>query len=150
MGHQEFRDLRRFPALDGLRGIAALMVVAFHYGGPTLGPLSGWLGVQLFFVLSGFLITTLALREEDRTGRLSFTGFYVRRLFRIVPVYLTVLVTVLALDVLRGAYEAGVGPNLWWYLTFTVEWLPEPVPFGQAWTLGIEEKFYLVWPLVAF
>jgi peptidoglycan/LPS O-acetylase OafA/YrhL len=59
--------MRRFPALDGLRAIAAVLVVLFHLDGPAI--LQGWIGVHLFFVLSGFLITTLPLREQDRTGR---------------------------------------------------------------------------------
>ena len=73
--------MRRFPALDGLRAIAAVIVVAFHFGGPRWTWLSGWVGVQLFFVLSGFLITTLMLREEESRGRVSLRSFYIRRVF---------------------------------------------------------------------
>ena len=62
---EKVRAARRFPALDGLRAVAAIMVVFFHFGGPHWTRLSGWSGVQIFFVLSGFLITTLALREEQ-------------------------------------------------------------------------------------
>ena len=83
--HADYLALRRFPALDGLRAIAAVLVVFFHYGGPDW--LQGWAGVQMFFVLSGFLITTLMLREERGTGRVSLSEFYLRRAFRILPVY---------------------------------------------------------------
>jgi peptidoglycan/LPS O-acetylase OafA/YrhL len=92
LSHSDFRSLRRFPALDGVRAIAVLLVVAAHSRGPgSLHYLAGWNGVTIFFVLSGFLITTLALREEERAGRVFLRGFYVRRVFRILPLYLLVL-----------------------------------------------------------
>ena len=86
----------RIPCLDGLRGVAILLVIFSHLHFPaSAGPLpkhvqarAGYLGVQVFFVLSGFLITTLMLREVGRTGRLSLRGFYLRRVLRIVPAYL--------------------------------------------------------------
>ena len=87
--HADYLALRRFPALDGLRAIAAVLVVFFHYGGPDW--LQGWAGVQMFFVLSGFLITTLMLREERGTGRISLKEFYLRRSFRILPTCTTSL-----------------------------------------------------------
>src|SRR5689334_3129720 len=81
LSHSEYLALKRFPALDGLRAIAALMVVVFHNQGPDW--VQGWIGVQIFFVISGYLITTLMLREEDRSGQISFKRFYARRIFRI-------------------------------------------------------------------
>ncbi|MEK8109623.1 acyltransferase [Micromonospora sp. M12] len=98
--------MRRFPALDGLRAVAAIMVFAFHYGGPSWKWLTGWIGVHLFFVLSGFLITTLLLREEHRYGRVSLRAFYLRRFFRIMPVYLLVLFLTWGLARLSGSAEA--------------------------------------------
>lgn len=150
--HADYLAMRRFPALDGLRAIAALMVVAFHFGGPNWEWLSGWIGVHIFFVLSGFLITTLSLREEDRRGRLSLGSFYVRRIFRILPVYFVVLAMYVATYGLRGEFHvSGMATNMPYYLTFTSEYVPVgAAQFAQSWTLGIEQKFYLVWPLLAF
>ncbi|WP_394614614.1 acyltransferase family protein [Lentzea sp. JNUCC 0626] len=146
--------MRRFPALDGLRAVAAILVIVFHYGGGPWGWTSGWIGVHIFFVLSGFLITTLALREEDRspTGRISVKNFYLRRAFRILPVYFVVLGLNIALHVMRGDFRSsGLRDNLTYYFTFTNEFVDSPIaPFAQSWTLGIEQKFYLVWPLLAF
>ncbi|MEU7477564.1 acyltransferase [Lentzea sp. NPDC042327] len=145
--HADYLALRRFPALDGLRAIAAVLVVFFHYGGPDW--LQGWAGVQMFFVLSGFLITTLMLREERRTGRISLKEFYLRRAFRIMPVYLVVLAVAAVSSALYGTFTSnGIGPSLKYFLTFTNEFADNS-PYGQSWSLGIEQKFYLVWPLVA-
>jgi peptidoglycan/LPS O-acetylase OafA/YrhL len=150
--HADYLAMRRFPALDGLRAIAALMVVAFHFGGPRWSFLSGWIGVHVFFALSGFLITTLSLREEDRRGRLSLGNFYLRRIFRILPVYFVVLVMYVGTYGLRGEYHvSGIATNLKYYLTFMGEFVPIGyAQFAQSWTLGIEQKFYLLWPLLAF
>lgn len=144
--------MRRFPALDGLRAVAAILVIMHHYGGGPWGWISGWIGVHIFFVLSGFLITTLALREEDRTGRVSLRSFYLRRAFRILPVYFAVLGINIALHVLRGDFRSsGLADNLIFYFTFTNEYVSSPfAPFAQSWTLGVEQKFYVVWPLLAF
>ncbi|MCG8928326.1 acyltransferase [Lentzea sp. CC55] len=145
--HADYLALRRFPALDGLRAIAAVLVVFFHYGGPDW--LQGWAGVQMFFVLSGFLITTLMLREERRTGRISLEEFYLRRAFRILPVYFVVLFATIAGSLVMGTFVSnGTGPALQYFFTFTNEFAG-PSPYGQSWSLGIEQKFYLVWPLVA-
>lgn len=145
--HADYLALRRFPALDGLRAIAAVLVVFFHYGGPDW--LQGWAGVQLFFVLSGFLITTLMLREERSTGRISLSEFYLRRGFRILPVYFVVLLVTAVGSAVAGTFTSnGIGPALKYFLTFTNEFAGAS-PYGQSWSLGIEQKFYLVWPLVA-
>ncbi len=145
--HADYLALRRFPALDGLRAIAAVLVVFFHYGGPDW--LQGWAGVQMFFVLSGFLITTLMLREERGSGRISLKEFYLRRSFRILPVYFVVLLATVVGAVAAGTFMSnGTGPALKYFLTFTNEFAGAS-PYGQSWSLGIEQKFYLVWPLVA-
>lgn len=149
MTYEEFRALRRFPALDGLRAIAALMVVMFHFGGRDWRWLSGHSGVHIFFVLSGFLITTLALREEEKAGRISFVDFYLRRLFRIVPVYLVVLLAMSLHFAGPGQWFSDLNGGMPYYLTFMNEFSTYGT-FTISWTLGIEQKFYLVWPLVAF
>ncbi len=130
-----------------MRALAALAVVFFHYGGPVFDRLQGWIAVQLFFVLSGFLITTLALREEDRTGRISLRNFYLRRVFRIMPVYFLLLgLTALAMT-LSGTYQSSrLGDAMWHYLTFFNEFVTYNTPYPTSWSLGVEEKFYLVWP----
>ncbi|QUQ66267.1 acyltransferase family protein [Kutzneria sp. CA-103260] len=146
--HGEFLGLKRFPALDGLRAVAALMVVLFHSQGPDW--LQGWLGVQVFFVLSGFLITTLLLREEGRKGRISLADFYRRRAFRILPVYfLVLLLTAVGLLVAGEFFRDPLGHDFPLYLVFFNEF-GHGGPYGQSWSLGIEQKFYLLWPLLAF
>ncbi len=141
--------MRRFPALDGLRAVAAVIVIAFHYGGPSWKWLSGWSGVHLFFVLSGFLITTLLLREEHRYGKVSLRAFYLRRFFRIMPVYLLVLFLYWGLARINGNPEP-VEQRMKYYLLFLNENLTGNAPFLHSWTIGIEQKFYLFWPAIAF
>ncbi|MEV0214908.1 acyltransferase [Micromonospora sp. NPDC050695] len=147
--YDEFQAMRRFPALDGLRAVAAIMVFAFHYGGPSWKWLTGWIGVHLFFVLSGFLITTLLLREEHRYGRVSLRAFYLRRFFRIMPVYLLVLFLTWGLARLSGSAET-IERLMKYYLLFINELLPGTAPYLHSWTIGIEQKFYLFWPAIAF
>ncbi|WIY02386.1 acyltransferase [Amycolatopsis mongoliensis] len=151
MTHDQYLATRRFAALDGVRAIAAVLVVFFHYGGPNWERANGWIGVHLFFVLSGFLITTLALREEARDGRISLAEFYIRRVFRILPVYYVVLGVVVVFAYFRGMglRHSGILAALPWNAAFLGEF-HQMIMFGQAWTLGVEQKFYLVWPLLAF
>lgn len=155
LDHDEFLAMRRFPALDGLRAIAATIVILFHFAGPKWNWLSGWVGVYIFFVLSGYLITTLLLREQDRTGRISLSAFYVRRVFRILPPYLVILAGIVVFTWLRGEFFEREFPHaLKYYLTFFNEFFPASSAggpdnfFSGSWTLGIEEKFYLVWPFL--
>ncbi|WP_097182274.1 acyltransferase family protein [Blastococcus haudaquaticus] len=149
--YDQFREARRFASLDGVRGIAAVAVVMFHFGGPSFAWASGWLGVHVFFVLSGFIITTLALREEERNGRISLRNFYVRRIFRIWPAYLFVLALLVALFVARGEFASReVAETLPWYLTFNSDLHLGDIFYGHTWTIAIEQRFYLVWPLLAF
>lgn len=154
---------KRWPALDGLRGIAILLVLLyhFHWPGPALGHLvGGWGGVDIFFVLSGFLITDLLVRERERTGRLSFRSFYKRRWKRLGPALLVmvfafeIIVTFLPwpggttsypplmrLRDLGTLFSLGIN---WWGI-FGV---PTPPFMGAMWSLAVEEQFYLIWPLV--
>lgn len=142
------RSPGRLAPLDGLRAIAITLVVNHHvstYLDDSLGPLkfwmkTGWNGVYLFFVLSGFLIGSLALREIEATGRLSVRTFWARRFFRTWPLYFVVLF-------LQAArYDSDFSPSLWHYLTFTQN-LFEPKFFLHSWSLAVEEQFYLVFPL---
>ncbi|SDW50773.1 Peptidoglycan/LPS O-acetylase OafA/YrhL, contains acyltransferase and SGNH-hydrolase domains [Amycolatopsis xylanica] len=147
MSYAEYLATRHFHGLTGVRALAAVAVVFFHYGGPALGPLQGWIAVHLFFVLSGFLITTLSLREEDRSGRVSLRAFWVRRVFRIMPVYYTVLALTAVFVVIGGQYwSSRLGDAMPLYLVFGNELVDYNTPLGMSWTLGVEEKFYFVWP----
>jgi peptidoglycan/LPS O-acetylase OafA/YrhL len=141
-----------FPALDGVRAICILLVMFNHVHEPVPLGLQGRIGVDIFFVLSGFLITTLLLRERERHGNVSLKGFYTRRFFRIVPVYALVVLVYLGVafwshDAERWRQFKGGFPYL---VTFMQEYRPATtgVMLGHAWSLGIEEKFYLVWPLL--
>ena len=143
---------RYFPALDGLRALCVLLVMFNHVRMPVPSAIIGALGVDIFFVLSGFLITTLMLRETERTGTVSLKGFYTRRFFRIIPVYLaTIVLYFIAVHVTHDAVKtAQFDAALPWLLTFFQEYRPDTGNnlLGHAWTLGIEEKFYVFWPLL--
>ncbi|MGE9781582.1 acyltransferase family protein [Janibacter sp. G368] len=138
-----------WPGLDGFRGIAALAVLAFHV---HLGPaVNGYVGVDVFFALSGFLITSILLREIDRTGRLRFARFYIRRALRLLPALAAVSLAVFVVGVAagraaefgRGALAAMVYLANWWMYT------GRPAPLlDHTWTLAIEEHFYVVWPVL--
>jgi peptidoglycan/LPS O-acetylase OafA/YrhL len=151
---------RYWPALDGLRALAVLAVVAFHAGAAWLP--AGFLGVDVFFVISGFLITTLLLRESDSCGAISLAGFWRRRAARLLPALLLMLAGV-------GAYLQLASPDLLsrfvqdvrFALLFITNWdfILRDVPYfaqwqpsmgTHLWSLAVEEQFYLVWPLVVF
>ena len=156
---QEFLRQRRFPGLDGLRCLSILAVIAFHaFGHETSFRLvaRGDLGVELFFAISGFLITSLLLRERMKTGKIALVPFYVRRALRIFPLYFAVLglylVIVFAFE-RDVAARAGFFQNLPAFATYTSNWfVPRDegnrVIFYFAWSLATEEQFYLVWPVV--
>jgi peptidoglycan/LPS O-acetylase OafA/YrhL len=138
------------PALDGLRAVAALLVVGYH-AALTTWPLDvGWAGVLVFFVLSGYLITRLSLADEAGQG-FSFRSFWIRRVTRIVPLYVLAVAAFMVLPFLgeQGGGWSEVARTLPYYLTFNGEFV-EDGPMSVAWSLGIEEKFYLAWPVVAF
>jgi peptidoglycan/LPS O-acetylase OafA/YrhL len=151
------------PQLDGLRGVSILMVLSAHVYAPGWHALQGRYGVTVFFVLSGFLITGLLLREEQDTGGISLVSFYVRRAFRLFPIYYLVLGIYCVLIFLLGLRpdgRPGFADALPWYVFYLQDIPyfrdrshaggPIAVPFYQTWSLGIEEKFYLLWPVVAF
>ncbi|HWN31784.1 MAG TPA: acyltransferase [Pseudonocardia sp.] len=153
--HADFLGTRVFGSLDGLRALSVIAVIWYHTEGSAEGFTQGSLGVDFFFAISGFLITTLLLREQSTTGRISLRNFYIRRTLRIVPLYLAVLglYTVLVLTT-RAATPEGrtFMANLPAYATYTSNWFVDrhsgpSVIFYFAWSLATEEQFYLVWPV---
>jgi len=149
---------RRRAELDGLRGVAVVLVVAAHALSRAVGedgllakvllvPAIGGIGVTVFFVLSGYLITSILHREHTRTGRIRLGNFYLRRLLRIVPAFYVMVATV---AVLGAVGLVAVGPGqvasaaafVWDYSPAANGWW-----LGHSWSLSIEEQFYLLWPV---
>lgn len=137
----------RWPGLDGLRGIAAAVVVLFH---AQFGvAVNGYVGVDVFFALSGFLITSILLKELGRRGRVRFGRFYLRRLLRLYPALVVTCLLVVTVGLASGngvEYAVGAAAALayisnWWMYTGN----PAPL-LEHTWTLAIEEHFYFLWP----
>lgn len=148
--------MQRLPGLDTLRAIAIVWVMLFHSYfvgglGDGFGKLewSGWMGVDLFFVLSGYLIGTQVLRSLATRGSLDFAAFYTRRAVRILPAFAVVL----ALYVFWPAWREAPGMQpLWQFPTFTFNLLfdnGDNIAFSHVWSLCVEEHFYLVFPILA-
>ncbi|SFU84907.1 acyltransferase family protein [Alicyclobacillus macrosporangiidus] len=150
---------RYMPGLDGLRALAVVAVVVYHLHA-AWAP-GGLLGVGVFFVLSGYLITDLLVAEWRRTGRLDLRGFWMRRFRRLIPALWLMIGGVCAwlaasdpgrLEKLRGDIGAAfLYVSNWWYVFHQVSYFDRfgpPSPFGHLWSLAVEEQFYLVWPLL--
>lgn len=143
----------RWDGLDGVRALAVILVLATHFG---LHAMQGQIGVDLFFVLSGFLITALLLREYDRTDKVVLTNFWKRRALRLFPalgctIAFALVVSLATTPALRRATVAHIP----YVLGYVGNWV---IVFGPAhtagllshtWSLAIEEQFYLLWPLIA-
>ena len=148
------------PDIQGLRALAVGTVILAHSGFGTLS--GGFVGVDVFFVISGFLITSLLMREADRTGRISLLGFYARRARRILPAaalvaMATVVASILFLPLVRAVeiikdsiWAAAFGANIRFAVVGTDYFAKgEPAsPLQHYWSLSVEEQFYLVWPLL--
>jgi peptidoglycan/LPS O-acetylase OafA/YrhL len=154
---------KHFPALDGVRGIAILLVVASHFfpGNVDVGPIFsrllplaglGWAGVDLFFVLSGFLITGILF--DTRASSHYFRNFYMRRALRIFPLYYGTLFLVffVAPGLNYGGISSSVAGNQAWFWLYGVNilasMLDHSFPFFHFWSLAVEEQFYMVWPFL--
>lgn len=160
--HETYIGTKYFGSLNGIRALAIIFVIGFHFAYNCRGfgitdffsaPLfeRGYLGVNLFFIVSGFLITTLLLREQQTRQMISIRSFYDRRIRRIFPLYYTVLIgTVLILPLTDSslALKKEFIDNLPFFATYTSNWfvLNHSAIFAIAWTLATEEQFYLTWP----
>ncbi|TAK70710.1 MAG: acyltransferase [Actinomycetota bacterium] len=157
----EHRGLRYLPGLDGLRAIAVVGVMLYH--GDVSWVRGGFLGVDVFFVLSGFLITSLLLTEYARRGGIDFKAFYLRRARRLLPALLLMLLVVGiaaawfvrdAASQVRQDIPASLGyVTNWWYILADqsyFEAIGRPPLLKHLWSLAVEEQFYLIWPVIAF
>ncbi|MCU7723689.1 acyltransferase [Actinoplanes sp. KI2] len=148
------------PDIEGLRAVAVLLVVAAHAG--VAGLAGGYVGVDVFFVISGFLITSLLLREAERTGRISVARFYCRRAVRLLPAAAVVLVSTLVAarfllpavrlaEYCKDALSAATYVANLRFAAIGTDYLSAdrpPSPFQHFWSLAVEEQFYLAWPLL--
>ena len=148
------------PALDGMRGVGLVTVMGAHLAVafPWIAPYTSWLGVDLFFVLSGFLITTLLLREYGRTDRIDLGAFYLRRVARLYPAIVAVLITSIVLRIffselyltpkwLGIASIAGYFSN---WVVLAQNSFRSLAAFSPVWSLAIEEQFYIAWPFIIY
>lgn len=145
-----------YPALDGLRGIAILLVILYHNFSFIHFFNYGWLGVDLFFVLSGFLITEILINTRDT--RNYFKNFYIRRMLRIFPLYYLSLIIILvifpAIKDFPFTFDFYVDNQLWfWFylenwLLIIKQWTYTHFVLNHFWSLAVEEQFYLIWPFV--
>ncbi len=148
------------PGLDGLRALAVLAVIVYHANREWLG--GGFLGVEVFFVISGYLITLLLIAERERSGTVSLKDFWIRRARRLLPALFTLLIGTITycalfdpdrLGKLRGDVIAGVLYGANWFQVWTgssYTTASEFAPLRHLWSLAVEEQFYIIWPVVMF
>ncbi|MGG0171755.1 acyltransferase family protein [Paenibacillus dokdonensis] len=150
---------RYIPGLDGLRALAVLFVIAYHFNwGVASG---GLLGVGVFFVLSGYLITDLLVEERKKKGRINMKQFWLRRMRRLLPaMLLMVCILTVYLTIVDPGRLSSIRGDIWSSLTYTNNWyliyhnvsyfesFGPPSPIGHLWSLAVEEQFYLIWPLL--
>jgi peptidoglycan/LPS O-acetylase OafA/YrhL len=158
-GAEPHQKIPHLPALDGLRGLALAGVLLFHANGTLRG---GYLGVDLFFVLSGYLITSLLLAEHAATGRIALAPFWIRRARRLFPALLSMMpaIALYARFVAKPSELAGLRTDALATLGYVANWraifshksywelFASPSPLEHCWSLSIEEQFYVVWPLL--
>ncbi|WP_197648394.1 acyltransferase family protein [Sulfobacillus thermosulfidooxidans] len=152
---------RYMPGLDGLRALAVLAVIFYHLQWP-FAP-GGLLGVNVFFVLSGYLITDILLAHYEKTGNLNLRHFWVRRARRLLPALWALLLIVMSWVILFDPHQiialrqdvlaALFYVSNWWYIYHHVSYFSQfgpPSPLTHLWSLAVEEQFYLLWPLLLF
>jgi peptidoglycan/LPS O-acetylase OafA/YrhL len=137
--------MRFSPGLQGLRGVAALLIVVYHT--PLLA--GGWISVDVFFVLSGFLVTRLLLAEHERKGRIHLSRFFVRRAARLLPALLVLLVVAGSIAMLRHQPQSSaLNATLGFGTNVLVAGGAQIDVLGQLWSLAEEGQFYVLWPLI--
>jgi len=144
-GHARWKYI---PAIDGLRALAILVVVASHFGGERFVP--GGFGVTLFFFISGYLITTLLIQEHDETGTVSIGKFYVRRFLRLGPALIAMIAGVsIVYAMVIGPISVGQTFAALFYVVnyYSILGGYSPEPLGVLWSLSVEEHYYLLYPL---
>lgn len=159
--HKRHHRMRYIPALDGIRALAVIAVILYHLNLP--GTQGGLLGVTVFFVLSGYLITRLLIAEFDQSSTIDLIDFWKRRIRRLAPASITVIVVTAALctlfnHVMLTKMRPDMLPSLffinnWWQIAQNVSYfdaLGDPSPLTHFWSLAIEEQFYLIWPPLLF
>jgi len=146
------------PGLNGLRALAVIVVILYHLF-PHVFP-GGYIGVDIFFVISGFLITTLLIGEYEKNGRISLTHFWLRRARRLLPaLFTTILVICSVMFFVRGDILVGLGRQILGATTFSSNWVEVLAGtnyfdsttthlFLNFWSLAVEEQFYLIWPFL--
>src|SRR5687768_7437727 len=148
-----------YPALDGLRGVSIILVLCVHLH--LISPATsyvfagGSLGVDVFFVISGFLITSILLNENAKNGHISLANFYARRVLRLFPALVSVVLFTCLVALIVGSFSAlGITPlRLASVVGYFANWIrsyePPAVWFlAHCWSLAVEEQFYLIWPIV--
>lgn len=158
-GSETRRRSRYIPALDGIRTLAVVAVVFYHLNFSWAQ--GGFLGVTIFFVLSGYLITRLLIAEFEQSDRIDLKSFWVRRVRRLVPATITLIIVVALLctlfnHVMLTKMRPDILPSLfffnnWWQIAQNVSYfdaLGDPSPLTHFWSLAIEEQFYVIWPLL--
>jgi peptidoglycan/LPS O-acetylase OafA/YrhL len=151
---------RRIRSIDGLRALSVIAVLTYHVR-PSLLP-GGFLGVDVFLVISGFVVTTVLLHDITEQGRIRFARFYARRIRRLIPTLLLVVTAVALVTYSRGAYTSARVNDSLASLGFVMNWrealtggsyfaaFADPSPTRHLWSLAVEEQWYLIWPVVLF
>ena len=146
------------PGLDGLRAIAVIAVIIYHLNPQVLS--GGFLGVDTFFVISGFLITSLLIHEYNETGRIDLKNFWIRRFKRLIPAVVFLLMVLVSymsvfhlerlMAIKSDVIAALVYMSNWWFIIEDVSYFEalEANPLKHLWSLAIEEQFYIIWPIV--
>ena len=144
---------RHWSALDGVRACAVVIVMLYHFG--RAQPKGGFLGIDMFFVLSGFLITSLLVGEREKRGRVSYGNFYARRALRLLPALFAVLIFVTVVSLILGnrVQSHQTLTTVPWTFFYLANWEQTFGHLGQlgmldhTWSLSVEEQFYILWPL---
>ncbi|PUZ31804.1 acyltransferase, partial [Staphylococcus cohnii] len=152
------RSTRYMPGLDGLRAIAVIGIIIYHLNKQWLT--GGFLGVDTFFVISGYLITSLLLNEYEETGIINLKNFWIRRFKRLIPAVLTLVFVVIVvtlvlkpdeiINIKKDAIAAIFYFSNWWYIATDVNYFEQFafMPLKHLWSLAIEEQFYIVFPIL--